>query len=106
MTWRSLAALGISGGLVPCPAALVLLLSCIALGNVGLGLLLVFAFSLGLAGVLVALGLLLVYTKHLFQKMPVSLRPLKLLPTLSGLGITLIGCGIATRAVLQMMSIG
>jgi len=49
ITWKSLLALGISGGLLPCPSALVMLLSASALGNVGLGMTLVLAFSLGLA---------------------------------------------------------
>ena len=49
ITWKSLLALGISGGLLPCPSALVMLLSASALGNVGLGMTLVVAFSLGLA---------------------------------------------------------
>ncbi len=61
----SLIALGASGGLVPCPSALVLLLSAIALGRVGLGLGLLVAFSLGLAGVLMAIGLIVLYAKHL-----------------------------------------
>jgi len=61
----SLIALGASGGLVPCPSALVLLLSSIALGRVGLGLSLLVAFSMGLAGVLMAIGLIVLYAKHL-----------------------------------------
>jgi ABC-type nickel/cobalt efflux system permease component RcnA len=61
----SLIALGASGGLVPCPSALVLLLSAIALGRVGLGMGLLVAFSLGLAGVLMAIGLMVLYAKHL-----------------------------------------
>jgi nickel/cobalt exporter len=61
----SLIALGASGGLVPCPSAMVLLLSAIALGRVGLGLTLLVAFSLGLAGVLMGIGLAVLYAKHL-----------------------------------------
>ena len=49
ITWKSLLALGISGGLLPCPSALVMLLSVSALDNVGWGMMLVVAFSLGLA---------------------------------------------------------
>src|SRR5271155_4725176 len=48
ISWGSLVTLAISGGLVPCESALVLLLSAISLGRVGLGLLLLLAFSLGL----------------------------------------------------------
>jgi ABC-type nickel/cobalt efflux system permease component RcnA len=102
VTWRNLLALGISGGLIPCPAALVLLLSAIALGNTGVGLLLVLAFSLGLAGVLTSLGLLMVYAKRVFQRVPTQMRWIKILPTLSAIGILLIGCGISTKALLTL----
>src|SRR4030095_8361433 len=61
VTWRSLLALGISGGILPCPSALVVLLAAISLHRVGYGLLLVGAFSAGLAGVLTAVGLAFVY---------------------------------------------
>jgi nickel/cobalt transporter (NicO) family protein len=61
----SLIALGASGGLVPCPSALVLLLSSVALGRVALGLTLLVAFSAGLAVVLSAIGLVVLYAKHL-----------------------------------------
>ncbi len=102
ITWKSLLALGISGGLVPCPAALVLLLSAIALGNVSIGLILVLSFSLGLACVLTSLGLLLVYAKHLFKRVPAHLRFVRLLPAFSAMCITLIGLGISAKAILQM----
>jgi ABC-type nickel/cobalt efflux system permease component RcnA len=61
----SLMALGASGGLVPCPSALVLLLSSVALGRIALGLTLLVAFSTGLAVVLMAIGMAAVYAKHL-----------------------------------------
>src|SRR5439155_19068707 len=59
-----LIALGISGGLLPCPTALVVMLAAIALDRVLYGLVLIFAFSLGLAGVLTGIGLLLVLAKR------------------------------------------
>ena len=65
ISMASLIALGASGGLVPCPSALVLLLSSVALGRVGLGLTLLVAFSLGLAVVLSAIGLVVLYAKNL-----------------------------------------
>jgi len=102
VTWRSLLALGISGGLIPCPAALVLLLSAIALGNVALGLLLVLAFSLGLALVLTSLGLLLVYAKQIFKQVPAPKRLTRILPVLSAVGITVIGLGMSVNAVMQI----
>jgi nickel/cobalt transporter (NicO) family protein len=63
ITMGSLMALGASGGLVPCPSALVLLLSSVALGHVGLGLILLVSFSLGLAGVLMAIGMAVLFAK-------------------------------------------
>ena len=63
VTMGSLIALGASGGLVPCPSGLVILLSSIAIGRVGLGILLLVGFSAGLAVVLTSIGLLVVYAK-------------------------------------------
>lgn len=68
VTLGGLIALGISGGLVPCPSALVLLLSSIALGRVALGLGLLAAFSAGLAAVLIAIGVAVLYAKHLLPE--------------------------------------
>ena len=65
VTFGNLIALGVSGGLVPCPAALVLLLGAIAVGKVALGLSLLVAFSLGLSVVLTSVGLSVVYAKRL-----------------------------------------
>ena len=59
-------ALGASGGLVPCPSALILLLSAISIGRVGLGMVLLVAFSLGLAIVLMATGMMVLYARNLF----------------------------------------
>ena len=64
VTLGSLMALGASGGLVPCPSALVLLLSAISIGRIGLGLLLLLGFSLGLAIVLMATGLVVLFAKN------------------------------------------
>src|ERR1700683_3570885 len=68
MSWSGLAALGASGGLVPCESALVLLLTAIALRRVGLGLVLLVSFSLGLALVLMGIGVLVIYAKNLLPK--------------------------------------
>jgi nickel/cobalt transporter (NicO) family protein len=68
ISWAGLVALGASGGLVPCESALVLLLSAVALGRVGLGLLLLLAFSLGLASVLMGIGILVLYAKRFLPR--------------------------------------
>jgi ABC-type nickel/cobalt efflux system permease component RcnA len=74
VSMASLIALGASGGLVPCPSALVLLLSSVALGRVALGLTLLVAFSLGLAMVLMAIGLIVLYAKHLIPDRETTAR--------------------------------
>jgi ABC-type nickel/cobalt efflux system permease component RcnA len=71
VSWSSLVALGASGGLVPCESALVLLLTAVALRRVALGLLLLVFFSLGLAIVLMGIGVLVIYAKSL---LPASTR--------------------------------
>ncbi|MEH2292170.1 nickel/cobalt transporter [Nostoc sp.] len=100
MNWSSLLALGISGGLLPCPSALVVLLSAIALGRIGFGLALVSAFSLGLAAVLTGIGLMLVYAKDRFEHLPFQIPRIKMLPVASAFCITLIGLGITSQALL------
>lgn len=102
ITWRSLLALGVSGGLLPCPSALVVMLSAIALGRVGFGLLLIVAFSLGLAGVLTAVGIAMVHAGKLFDRVPSSGRALRLLPVASALFITAAGLGITWQALSSM----
>ena len=103
VTWRSLWLLGVSAGLVPCPAALVLLLGAIAIGNPFSGLVLVFVFSLGPSVVLTALGLMLVYAKQMFKHLPAPRRAIvEWLPTASACGIVVIGAGIFTRSLLQI----
>jgi nickel/cobalt transporter (NicO) family protein len=101
VTWRGLLALGISGGMLPCPSALVVLLSAIALHRVALGMLLIVAFSIGLAGVLTGIGLLLVYARRLFERFPTDGRLLRALPIASAAVVTLAGLGIALQALVQ-----
>jgi ABC-type nickel/cobalt efflux system permease component RcnA len=54
----------LAGGLVPSPSALVVLLGAIGLGRAGLGVLLVIAYGIGMAGTLTAVGLLLVVAQR------------------------------------------
>jgi nickel/cobalt transporter (NicO) family protein len=68
VSWGGLIALGASGGLVPCESGLVLLLGAIALGRVGFGLVLLVAFSMGLAIVLMLIGMLVLYAKNLLPE--------------------------------------
>ena len=106
ITWRSLLALGVSGGLLPCPSALVVLLGAIALDRIGFGMVLVLAFSLGLAGVLTAMGVVFVYAGRFFERIPAAGKIIRILPVFSALFISLAGVGIITRALVEMGLIG
>ncbi len=101
ITWRSLLALGVSGGLLPCPSALVLMLGAISLHRVGFGLALIILFSLGLASVLTIIGITLVYAGKYFERIPESGRLLRLLPVASAIVITAVGVGITIQALLN-----
>lgn len=74
VTWRSLLALGVLGGLLPCPSALIVLLAAISLGQVVWGMLLIVAFSMGLAFVLTAVGSALVLGTRLHHFIPAAWR--------------------------------
>ena len=102
ITWRSLLALGVSGGLIPCPSALVVLLGAIALNKIGFGLILVLAFSLGLAATLTAIGMLFIYAGRLFERFPSQGRIIRLLPVLSALFVSVIGAAIIWKALGEM----
>ena len=102
VTWRSLLALGVSGGLLPCPSALVVLLSAISLHRVGFGLLLIVAFSLGLASILVAIGLALVYAGRFVERRRFGGPLLRVLPAVSAAIITLVGLAITLQALSQV----
>jgi ABC-type nickel/cobalt efflux system permease component RcnA len=96
---RSLLAVGISGGLLPCPSALVVLLAAISLHRVAFGMLLVLAFSLGLAAAITAVGLVAVLAKSAFRRLDGRGRALSLLPAVSALVIVLAGVAMVARAL-------
>jgi nickel/cobalt transporter (NicO) family protein len=98
---RSLVALGVSGGLVPCPAALVLLLSAISLGRLGFGMVLVVVFSMGLAVVLTGIGLLMVYARRSFERYSFEARIPRFLPVASAAVISFVGLVIVLGAISQ-----
>ena len=99
VTTRGLLAMGISGGLVPCPSALILLLSAISLDRLELGVVLVVAFSLGLAAVLVAIGLLVVYARWIFRRFSFELRIPSFIPAASAAAISIAGIVIVYQSL-------
>jgi ABC-type nickel/cobalt efflux system permease component RcnA len=100
VSFRELLTLGISGGIVPCPAALVVLLSAVSMQRIGFGLLLIVGFSIGLAAVLIAIGLLMVYARDFMSRFQTEGRVFtRWLPLASSIIITLSGFGMIFQSV-------
>jgi high-affinity nickel-transport protein len=94
--------LGVTGGMVPCPAALVVLLGAFSLHRVGFGLFLIVAFSMGLAAVLVSIGLFMVYARQFVARWNSDGAVIKRwLPVASAGFMLILGLGIAGQALLK-----
>ena len=98
-SFRSLFAVGVSGGLLPCPSALVVLLAAISLHRVAFGLLLILAFSAGLALTITGIGLAAVLARTAFRRVSFDGRLVRLLPAASALVILAAGLAMTLRAV-------
>ena len=103
LSWKGLIGMGASAGLIPCPSALVVLLGAISQHQVALGLLLITMFSLGLAGTLTGLGLVVVSARKLTTRLNVSGRLVATLPAVSALVIVGAGCLLTAHAVPQIV---
>ena len=105
ISWRSLLTLGVSGGLVPCPSALVLLLAAVALNKTAYGMLLVVAFSIGLAITLTLVGLAFLFARNRLRSSRVGGgRWTPVVPVLSAGAITVIGILLCVGALRNFSS--
>ncbi len=107
ITMRGLLALGVSGGAVPCPSALVVLIAAISQHRVGLGMVLILAFSVGLAATLTGVGLAVLYGGRVIERLRPERRLLGArfagaLPAISASLIVLAGTLITLRAIPQL----
>jgi nickel/cobalt transporter (NicO) family protein len=100
VSWRGLGALALSGGLLPSPAALVVLLGAIALHRIAFGFVLVLSFSVGLAGALTLIGVLVLRAKE-FTASRFG-RSVAALPVLSAAAILAMGLFLTTRAAFGL----
>ncbi|MBL8107931.1 MAG: hypothetical protein JNJ72_20350, partial [Anaerolineales bacterium] len=101
ITWRSLIALGVSGGLVPCPDAIAILLVAIAINRLMLGLALILSFSLGLAVVLIVIGLLMVNSRRLFDRMGFLDKFAPVMPLVSAIVVVILGAALTWGAAVR-----
>lgn len=98
---RQLMVLGVTGGIVPCPAALVVLLSAVALHRVAFGLFLILAFSAGLAAVLIVFGIIAAQAgRWMLRPRLDGLLVQRWLPLGSAAMVSLFGCAIAVQGLM------
>jgi nickel/cobalt transporter (NicO) family protein len=102
VTWKGLVAMGAAAGLIPCPSALVVLLGAIAQHQVALGLLLIVAFSAGLALTLTALGLAVVLGRRALGRVRVPAPVTAALPAVSAVVIVGVGFVLTAQAIPQV----
>jgi ABC-type nickel/cobalt efflux system permease component RcnA len=98
VSWSSLIMLGISGGLVPCPEAIGILLIAVTINRIVLGLSLIISFSLGLALVLIAIGIFMVRSRKLMERLTIFERMEKLAPLVSALVLLFLGLVVTLEA--------
>jgi ABC-type nickel/cobalt efflux system permease component RcnA len=102
VTWKGLVGMGAAAGLIPCPSALVVLLGAIAQHQVALGLLLIVAFSAGLAMTLTALGLAVVFGRRAISRVSIPAAATAALPALSAVVIVGVGFVLTANALPQL----
>jgi nickel/cobalt exporter len=102
LTKQSLVGIGVAAGMLPCPSALVVLLSAIALHRVGLGLALIVAFSVGLAATITGVGLVAVLARRAFSRLRLDGPLVRALPSVSALVIVAVGIGLTARALPEV----
>jgi len=96
---RGLVGMGISGGIIPCPTALVVLLAAVSLHRIGYGLILIVAFSVGLAATITAIGLVALRAHRVFDRWSLEGRAVRLLPNVSALLVLALGLAMTVRAI-------
>jgi nickel/cobalt exporter len=99
LTSKGILGVGVAAGLLPCPSALVVLLSAIALHRIGLGLALIVAFSVGLAATITAIGLVAVLARRAFGSLSLDGPVVRALPAVSAALILAVGVVITAKAV-------
>ena len=102
--FRGAVVAAMSGGVAPCPAAIVVMLAALRLHQLGYGLLLIVIFSLGLASVLTGLGIAVVHGSALVQRSGkfdriVAAGPLISATLISLVGAVMIGQGLVAQGV-------
>ena len=103
LTSRGILGVGVAAGILPCPSALVVLLSAIALHRIGFGIALILAFSLGLATTVTGIGLVAVFARRAFGRLSFEGPLIRLLPAVSAAVILCVGVAITAKAIPRVL---
>jgi ABC-type nickel/cobalt efflux system permease component RcnA len=95
--------IGVSAGIIPCPTALVVLLAAISLHRVGYGLVLILAFSVGLAVAVTSIGLVAVLARRTFGRISFDGGVVRALPAVSALVVLVLGLAMTVRALPRVL---
>ena len=98
---KEILSLGVAGGLVPCPSAIVILLFAVAVNRIVTGLMLILSFSLGLAAVLILIGVLTVTASNRLERLGSNVGWIKRLPIFTAGIIMVLGVGIGLNSLYQ-----
>ena len=101
VTWKSLLTLGVSGGLVPCPDAIAILLVALALNRILFGMLLITAFSIGLALVLIAIGIAMVQGARFLSRSAWMEQVSVYVPLASAAAVVVLGVGLTLTTLFS-----
>ena len=93
--------LGVSGGIVPCPPAIVALIFAFSVGRLAAGLAVIFAFSVGLAAVLTGIGIAMVSLRGFAERFQATGPLLCVLPVLSALLVTGLGLAVVVQGLIE-----
>lgn len=98
---KEIISLGVAGGLVPCPSAIVILLFAVAVNRIAAGLMLILSFSLGLAAVLILIGIFTITASHKLEKIGAGVSWIRRLPVFTAGIIMILGVAIGIHSLLE-----
>lgn len=106
VTTGQIALFGLSGGLIPCPGAITVLMLCLQLQRVALGAVIVMSFSIGLALTMVASGVVAALSvRHMARRWSGFGEIVRRAPYVSGGIILLVGLYVAINGFLHLPAI-
>ncbi|MCG3198274.1 MAG: hypothetical protein GHCLOJNM_02769 [bacterium] len=101
VSFWSLLTLGVTGGIVPCPGALFVMMIALNTGDAAVGLYLITVFSVGLALTLMGVGIAMVHSRGLADRFSPNSRIVQLLPVLTSVLILLVGAGFFVNGLIK-----